>query len=302
MLKKIIVISALFLAVSTPAFAQQISIPANGKINVYGTGWDCQRGFKKTGDSCTKVVVPANGKINVYGTGWDCQRGFKKSGDRCIKVDVPANGKINVYGTGWDCQRGFKKAGDNCIKVDIPTNGKINVYGNGWVCNDGFKASGNSCLQMTAAELIELQEQKARLLKAYRANQARKRARSKCETEPDTNSEVCLVIEDTEFNCTEDYDNRFYESCSLELDYELTTDYRGSGSIDVSIECEVEISYEGNNTYYGSDSEDDDETHTLYREDTVDDDFEFDFSFGSYDEVTSVKVSDVSCDITDLSR
>ena len=94
MLKKIIVISALFLAVSTPAFAQQISIPANGKINVYGTGWDCQRGFKKTGDSCTKVVVPANGKINVYGTGWDCQRGFKKSGDRCTKVDVPANGKI----------------------------------------------------------------------------------------------------------------------------------------------------------------------------------------------------------------
>ena len=88
MLSRIVIASAFLLTLSNPVFAQQISVPENGKINVYGNGWDCQRGFKKVGDSCSKVDVPSNGKINVYGNGWDCQRGFKKVGDSLSLIHI----------------------------------------------------------------------------------------------------------------------------------------------------------------------------------------------------------------------
>ena len=93
MFYKIMITSIFLLTLSNPSFAQQISVPENGKINVYGSGWDCQRGFKKSGDTCVKVDVPLNGKINVYGNGWDCQRGFKKIGSLCKKVVTTENTK-----------------------------------------------------------------------------------------------------------------------------------------------------------------------------------------------------------------
>ena len=60
MLSRIVIASAFLITLSNPVFAQQISVPENGKINVYGNGWDCQRGFKKTGSLCEKVVTTEN--------------------------------------------------------------------------------------------------------------------------------------------------------------------------------------------------------------------------------------------------
>jgi hypothetical protein len=98
-------------------YSNNNGLPAHAKIDIYGTGWDCQRGYFKSGNQCIKVNIPTNGKVDIYGTGWDCQRGYFKSGNQCVKVNIPTNGKVDIYGTGWDCQRGYFKSGNQCIKV-----------------------------------------------------------------------------------------------------------------------------------------------------------------------------------------
>ena len=65
-------------------------------------------------DNAGASQMPQNAKINVYGNGWDCQHGFRQSGNECIAVQMPQNAKINVYGNGWDCQHGFRQSGNEC--------------------------------------------------------------------------------------------------------------------------------------------------------------------------------------------
>lgn len=90
-------------------------IPANAHLDVYGTGWDCNRGFRKAGNECVEVKMPPNAHIDVYGSGWDCDRGYSKVGNGCVKVNVPLNAHIDVYGSGWDCDRGYQQVGNECV-------------------------------------------------------------------------------------------------------------------------------------------------------------------------------------------
>ncbi|EHE7897586.1 hypothetical protein J0V14_004404 [Vibrio parahaemolyticus] len=123
----------------------KVNVPANAHIDVYGSGWDCDRGYRKSGSQCLKVNIPANAHIDVYGSGWDCDRGYRKSGSQCLKVNIPANAHIDVYGSGWDCDRGYRKSGSQCLKVNVPANAHIDVYGSGWDCDRGYKKSGSTC-------------------------------------------------------------------------------------------------------------------------------------------------------------
>jgi|JTFP01.1.fsa_nt_gb hypothetical protein len=126
----------------------EVKMPLNAHIDVYGSGWDCDRGYRKVGNQCVKVNVPVNAHIDVYGSGWDCDRGFRKVGNECVPVKVPANAHIDVYGSGWDCDRGFRKVGNGCEKVDVPANAHIDVYGSGWDCDRGFRKVGNGCAKV----------------------------------------------------------------------------------------------------------------------------------------------------------
>lgn len=126
----------------------EVKMPPNSHIDVYGSGWDCDRGYRKVGNGCVKVNVPLNAHIDVYGSGWDCDRGFRKVGNECVQVKVPANAHIDVYGSGWDCDRGFRKVGNGCEKVDVPPNAHIDVYGSGWDCDRGFRKVGNGCVKV----------------------------------------------------------------------------------------------------------------------------------------------------------
>ena len=90
------------------------SMPANAKIDVYGTGWECERGYKRSGNECDQIRLPANAKIDVYGHDWECERGYKRSGNECNQVRLPANAKIDVYGHDWECERGYKRSGNEC--------------------------------------------------------------------------------------------------------------------------------------------------------------------------------------------
>ncbi len=61
--------------------------------------------------------MPKNAHPNIFGTGWDCDRGYYKSGQQCIKVIVPENASIDIYGSGWACNKGYKKSNNSCIPM-----------------------------------------------------------------------------------------------------------------------------------------------------------------------------------------
>src|SRR6266481_9066156 len=123
-----------------------IELPANAHLDIYGSGWDCNRGFARYGSACVAVQIPANAHLDIYGSGWDCNRGFAHSGTGCVAVGVPANAHLDIYGSGWDCNRGFARYGSGCVAVQVPANAHLDIYGSGWDCNRGFAHSGTGCV------------------------------------------------------------------------------------------------------------------------------------------------------------
>ncbi|WP_417438865.1 hypothetical protein [Idiomarina sp.] len=277
---------------------EKVQIPENAGLDVYGSGWKCNRGYYKSGNTCVEVQVPKNAGIDVYGSGWKCNRGYYKSGNTCVKVQVPENAGIDVYGSGWKCNRGYYKFGNKCVKVQVPENASIDIYGSGWKCNRGFKKVGSSCKAMTQQEL----QRQIELEKAAIAEMQRRRAQGvsgdDCDTEYKTNAEVCVEITGGDIDCNESYSGNYYNDCDVSLNYEVNTDYSGGAYLDVEVECTVEIEYKGRNTYSTqSDSSYGDESHDLYAHDSDSETLNFNFSFGSYQEVTSAKISSAECEI-----
>ena len=152
---------------------------------------------------------------------------------------------------------------------------------------------------MTAQEL----DQKKKRDAAIRSEIARRKAQgasgSHCESEYKTNANVCVDITDGEINCNKDFSGSYYTDCEVELEYEVRTDYSGRAYLDVAVECEVEIEYKSRSSYVPqSDSDREDESHDLFAHDSESNTLEFDFSFSSFQEITSVKISDASCEVT----
>ena len=96
---------------------QKSGLPAHAKLNYYGNGWECKRGYHRSGNQCLKVGIPAHAKLNYYGNGWECKRGYHRSGNQCLKVGIPAHAKLNYYGNGWECKSGYHRSGNQCLKV-----------------------------------------------------------------------------------------------------------------------------------------------------------------------------------------
>ena len=72
---------ALLTASSSPVFAQVRSddMPENASPNRYGSGWTCDRGYRKVDGICDVVKVPANAYSTdtSYGRGWRCTWGYQ---------------------------------------------------------------------------------------------------------------------------------------------------------------------------------------------------------------------------------
>jgi hypothetical protein len=130
---------------ANPVPPTNVQVPLNAHIDVLGNGWDCDRGYFRSGNGCARVQVPADAHIDVLGSGWDCDRGYLRSGSGCTNVRVPLNAHIDVLGNGWDCDRGYFRSGNECLKVQVPPNAHIDVLGSGWECDRGYFRSGNSC-------------------------------------------------------------------------------------------------------------------------------------------------------------
>ncbi len=131
----------------------RVIIPENAHLNLYGNGWDCNKGYHRSGDGCVRVIIPENAHLNLYGNGWDCDRGFARSEARCTIVQIPRNGELDFTGHSWRCLRGYERDGNVCRPFTIPENAVMRLDGNGWICNLRFKRSGNECVAMTEQEI-----------------------------------------------------------------------------------------------------------------------------------------------------
>ena len=93
---------ALFWALSVLPYAaladdSLADVPENAHTKSYGTGWECDPGYREMGDHCAAVAVPANAfsTNSSYGSGWDCNRGYIKGSDSCTAVSVPPHARLS---------------------------------------------------------------------------------------------------------------------------------------------------------------------------------------------------------------
>lgn len=277
---------------------ERVVIPENAHLNIFGNGWECNRGYYRSGNSCEKVVLPANAHINLYGNGWECDRGYYRSGQQCKKVIVPEHAHINIYGNGWECDRGYYRSGQECKEVVVPEHAHINLIGNGWECDRGYKKVYNACIPMTKKELQKQKELEQAILMEIQRRKLQGVTGDDCETEYKTNAEVCVEITGVDIDCNEGFAGKYYNDCDVTVSYDIETDYRGGSYLDVEVECRVEIEYKGRGTYITqSDSSYRDESYTLYAYGSESDSMSFNFSFSSFSEIISVKISSASCEI-----
>lgn len=132
------------------------SVPQNASSSPFGSGWQCNHGFYRSGNGCLPVQIPPNADLNSLGNGWQCRRGYARSDNGCVLVQVPQNAQLNALGNGWQCNRGFSRLGEGCSPVQIPKNAELNALGNGWHCNRGFFRSGEGCQRVQIPQNADL--------------------------------------------------------------------------------------------------------------------------------------------------
>ncbi len=245
--------------------------------------------------------LPENASPNAFGSDWQCNRGYYKTGQKCLKIQIPENASLNFFGNDWQCNRGYYKAEQKCLEVQIPENASLNFFGNNWQCNRGYKKSNNSCVPMSQRELQRQKELMQALLAASQRRKDQGVSGDDCDREYKTNAEVCVKLTRGELDCNESYNGDHYRACDATINYNIETDYQGGSYIDADVECRVEIEYRGRGIYSTrSDSGTRDESHSLYAYDSDRERMVFNFTFGHYEEITSVKIASANCSIDSL--
>lgn len=129
------------------SFAQggSMKIPENARTKNYGSGWECDRGYRQVDEICTSIKVPPNAYLNPSGDDWKCDRGYRKVDEACIAVKVPENGYFvdSSSGPGWRCDWGYRKVDEACAKIEVPENARLNYLG--WECIRPYRQQGNGC-------------------------------------------------------------------------------------------------------------------------------------------------------------
>ncbi|MGV7235214.1 MAG: hypothetical protein ACQ9ET_03055 [Nitrosomonadaceae bacterium] len=139
---------------STLVFAQgsDEDIPKNARVNTYGSGWECERGYQAAGGACVVIKVPSHAYLtnSSYGNGWKCNWGYLKTDETCTVIKIPANAYLNSYGNHWKCNRGYQLDNDTCVAVKVPVNGFYmeSTYGTGWECKRGYRVHNDGCVDL----------------------------------------------------------------------------------------------------------------------------------------------------------
>ena len=245
-------------------------------------------------------TIPQNAHKNPYGAGWDCDRGFQKSNSGCTKIDIPYNASLDFLGHKWECNRGFQRVGSGCTKVDVPANASLDYLGHNWECNSGFKRVASECKAMTEAEHKLQAEQEQAILQQLKRRRSASVSGHHCDTEYTSGANVCVTVRDADLDCSESYTRGHYDSCRVEVSFNVKTDYRGGGSIDAGVHCEVTLATTGASGYESSSSEDENSSFSLYANGSTSRSVEMDFSFSSYEGVRKARVDDISCRVRNL--
>lgn len=145
----VVLLSALLLAWSTPVSAQRggVTIPDNARAKGYGSGWECDRGYRVVGKACLEVLIPKNAfsTNSTFGNGWECSWGFRQNKNACDAIKVPANAYLNSFGDKWKCNRGYRLAAENCVEIVLPENAHLGFSGNEWECNRPYRKQRDRC-------------------------------------------------------------------------------------------------------------------------------------------------------------
>uniref|UniRef100_UPI003564B8A6 hypothetical protein n=1 Tax=Sulfurovum sp. TaxID=1969726 RepID=UPI003564B8A6 len=204
-------------------------------------------------------------------------------------------------GNSWECKKGYRRSGNQCLAVQIPKNAQLSYLGNSWECKKGYRRSGNLCIPMSQTELKKQRELEQAILMEIERRKNQGVSGHDCETEYRTNAEVCVEITGGDLDCSESYGMGYYRDCDVELSYDVDTDYQGGSYLDVEVECTIEIEYKGRQIYSTqSDSNFEDKSHSLYAHESDSNTMNFNFSFSSYKEITSVKISSAECEIKSI--
>jgi hypothetical protein len=145
----VVLLLALQLAWPAPVSAQRsgVTIPDNARAKGYGSGWECERGYRATGKACLAVQIPKNAfsTNSTFGNGWECSWGFRQIKEACEVIKVPTNAYLNSFGDKWKCDRGYRSVAERCVAVVLPENAHLDFSGNGWDCNRPYRKQRNKC-------------------------------------------------------------------------------------------------------------------------------------------------------------
>ena len=95
-----------------PSFLQAGNIPVNAHPNIYGSGWECDQGFKKSNNTCilmTKAELQKQKELEQVILNKIKRRRFQGvSGDDC-ETEYKTNAEVCVRITGvdLDCEESF---------------------------------------------------------------------------------------------------------------------------------------------------------------------------------------------------
>ncbi|WP_419696759.1 hypothetical protein ACN2CC_15375 [Mesorhizobium muleiense] len=154
MFKKII--AAILLTLAFLGYAYSLDIPANAHLDYTGRSWECDRGFRQSGNGCVLVTIPANAALDYTGHSWTCNRGYQQQGRSCAAVQVPANASIDYTGHSWTCNRGYQQQGQSCGAIRLPQNAELDYTGHSWKCTRGFRSNGSGCEPFSIPENAQL--------------------------------------------------------------------------------------------------------------------------------------------------
>ena len=124
-----------------------VRVPDNAHATGYGSGWECDRGYRQVKGACAAVKLPANAylKNSTFGNGWECNWGYRQVDKSCVAIKVPLNAYLNSFGDSWKCDRGYRAHREACVVVKVSMNAHLNFSGNDWECNRPYKRQQEKC-------------------------------------------------------------------------------------------------------------------------------------------------------------
>lgn len=120
--------------------------PENARVNDYGDGWECKKGYLQDGRDCEAIDLPSNAEYFHNLNGWRCKDGYLQKRYSCKRLIIPKHATLSSDGRNWKCDHGYEMYRAKCRKIKLPKDSKLDFTGNHWVCREGFKPRFNKCV------------------------------------------------------------------------------------------------------------------------------------------------------------